>query len=490
MRHMLCALGLVLSPALAGGQSVPASLSLADAIALARQNSPAYRQTLNDRNPAAWGARNAYANFLPSLSASGGWGYAGAGQQRFLTQSFSQGVGAYSTSYSLGLNWQLSGATISQPGLKRAQLAAADADITGAETNLIATMTDQYLTVLQARENAAVAQTRVDHDEQFLKFAQARFTVGRATLIDVRQAEVARGQAAVGLLRARTVVEVEKLRLFQIMGVKPPTDVATVELTDTFPVTAPPWKLDDLLTMAEAQNPSLKALRAREDAAEWGVRAAASSYGPTLSFSAGWSGFAQKLSDVNPAIAANQAQADTNNLVCQYQNQAWLNGGNQPLNCSLIQTQAQVEQQAIRDAQTAYPFNFTTQPFQAQLTVSIPIFANFSRPLQVAQAKAQRDDLTESVRARGFEVRTQVSQAYLTLQTAYRAIGIQDTSRAAAREQLQLATERYRVGSGTFFELLDAQLQQLNTELDYVNAVYLYHKAVADLEAAVGRPLR
>ncbi len=490
MRHMLITLGLVLCPALGAGQSVPARLSLADAIALAREHSPAYRQVLNDRGPAAWGTRNAYASFLPAVSASGGMGYAGAGQQRFLTQAFTQSVSTWSTNYNLGLNLELSGSTFAQPGLAKAQLAAVDADIVGAETNLIATMTDQYLTVLQARANTSVAQTRVDHDAQFLEFARARFQVGRATLIDVRQAEVARGQAAVALLRAQTVMAVEKLRLFQVMGVAPPTDVATIELTDTFPVSAPPWKLEELLTMAEAQNPSLKALRARENAASWAVRAATSSYGPSLSFSAGWSGFSQKLADVNPAIAASQAQADTNNAVCQYENTAWLNGGFTPLPCSLIYDQALAQQQAIRDAQSAYPFHFTNQPFQAQLTVSIPIFANFSRPLQVSQAKAQRDDLTESVRARGLEVRTQVSQAHLTLGTAFRAIGIQDTSRAAAREQLQLATERYRVGSGTFFELLDAQLAQINGEYEYVNAVYLYHKAVVDLEAAVGRPLR
>jgi outer membrane protein len=487
---MLTALGLVLCPALGVGQSVPSSLTLADAIALGREHSPAYRQTLNDRSPAAWGARNAYASFLPSVNAQGGIGYTGSGTQNILAQNFSQSVSTWATDYNLGLNWQLSGSTLAQPGLRKAELAAADADIVGAETNLISTTTDQYLTILQARANAAVAQTRVDHDAEFLEFARARFTVGRATLIDVRQAEVARGQAAVALLRASTVVQVEKLRLFQIMGVAPPGDVASVELTDTFSVTAPPWKLEELLTMAEEQNPSLKALRARENAANWAVRAATSSYGPSLSFTAGWSGYSQKLTDVNPAIAANQAQADTNNLVCQYQNAAWLNSGNVPLDCPQIYTFAKAEQQAIRDAQNAYPFHFTTQPFQARLTVSIPIFANFSRPLQVAQAKAQREDLSESVRARGLEVRTQVSQAFLTLGTAYQAIGIQDTSRAAAREQLQLATERYRVGSGTFFELLDAQLAQINGEYEYVNAVYLYHKAVAALEAAVGRPLR
>ena len=171
------------------------------------------------------------------------------------------------------------------------------------------------------------------------------------------------------------------------------------------------------------------------------------------------------------------------------ENTAWLNAGEAPLDCSqLAFTPAQ--EQAIRDQNNRYPFNFTPQPFQARLTVSIPLWSNFSQPLAVSQAKAQQLDLAESVRARGLQVHTDVNQAYLTLQTAYRAIAIQDTSRSAASEQLQLATERYRVGSGTFFELLDAQLAALRAETDYVNAVYDYHKAVAALEAAVGRPLR
>lgn len=489
MRHALLVVALGLCPALAVSQSLPARLSLADALALAREYSPAYRQALHDRSPAAWGVRNAYASLLPSVTASGGLGYAGPGQQRFLTADFSQSVGVWSTNYNLGLNWQLSGTTLSQPGLRGAQLAAADADIAGAEANLIATTTEQYLTVLQARENATVAQARLDHDEEFLKLARARYDVGRATLIDVRQAQVARGQAEVALLRARTSVEVEKLRLFQIMGVAPPTDVATVQLTDTFSVAAPPWQLEELLTMAEAQNPSLKALRARENAASWAVRAATSSYGPSLSFSAGWSGFAQKLSDINPTIAQARATADSNVQACGYYNSAWLNAGQPALPCGALAFTA-AQEQAIRDAQAQYPFHFTAQPFQAQLTVSLPIFANFSRRLQVAQARAQRDDLAESVRARGLEVRTQVSQGYLNLRTAYRAIAIQDTNRTAAREQLQLATDRYRVGSGTFFELLDAQVAQVTAEFEYVNAVYDYHKAVAALEAAVGRALR
>jgi len=148
------------------------------------------------------------------------------------------------------------------------------------------------------------------------------------------------------------------------------------------------------------------------------------------------------------------------------------------------------QEQALRDRNSVFPFNFTRQPFQARLTVTLPIFTNFSRTVNVSQARAQHGDMEEAVRARGLGVQTEVSQAYLTLQTAYRTIALQDTNRTAAREQLQLATQRYRVGSGTFFELLDAQVAALRAEGDYVNATYDYHKALAALEAAVGRSLR
>ncbi len=494
MRPLLLSVGLVVCPALATSQHVvPANLSLADALALAREHNPAYRQSINDRSPAAWGARNAYASLLiPSVTASGGLGYSGPGQQLFLTSNFSQSVATWSSNYAVQLAWTLDGQTLAQPGFKRAQLNAADADVAGALTTLINVVTQQYLTALQARDNAEVARQQLAHDEEFLKLAQARYDVGRASLIDVRQAQVARGQAEVALLRAETAVQVEKLRLFQQLGVTAPVDLASVQLTDTFVVQPPAWQLNDLLTMAEAQNPSLKALREREHAAGWNVKAAVSSYAPSVAVSAAWSGFTQKLSNLAPSIAAIGAQADTNTKVCEYENTAWLNAAQAALAlpCAQINAAVPAQVQALRTQSGAYPFSFTPQPFQARLTVSIPLWANFQQPLQVSQARAQQADLEESVRARGLQVQTDVNQAFLTLQTAHRAIVIQDTNRTAGREQLQLATERYRVGSGTFFELLDAQVRALQAETDYINAVYDYHKALAALEAAVGRPLR
>jgi outer membrane protein len=83
-----------------------------------------------------------------------------------------------------------------------------------------------------------------------------------------------------------------------------------------------------------------------------------------------------------------------------------------------------------------------------------------------------------------------VEARYLAVRTAYRAIAVQGQARDAARDQLRLARERYRLGAGTSLEVTDAQTTVQRAEGDYVNAVYDYHKAVAALEAAVGRPLR
>jgi len=492
MRHVLLTAGLVVCPALAHAQQrpTPASLSLADAVAIAREHNPAYRQALNNAGPAGWAARSAFVSvFLPTVTASGGIGYSGPGSQRFLTQNFSQSVATQSSSYSLGLNWELSGQTLTARPLERAQQHATEADIVGAAQALSSAVTQQYLTVLQARETAEVARKQLERNQQFLALARARYGVGQATLIDVRQAEVARGQAEVALLRARTAVSVEKLRLFEQLGVSAPVQIDSVQLTDTFAVETPPWKLQELLTMAEAQNPSLQALRARERAAAWGVRSATSSYGPSLSLSASWSGFTQRYKDINPILFGQQVQYGQLFTDCQDENQIRTNAGLAPNDCSGYVWGASQEQ-ALRAANSQYPFDFTRQPFQARLTVTLPLWTNLARPLQVSQARARHENLEESVRARGLAVQTEVSQAYLTLQTAFTAIAIQDTNRTAAREQLQLATERYRVGSGTFFELLDAQVASLRAELDYVTAVYDYHKALAVLEAAVGRSLR
>src|SRR5919106_1277564 len=121
----------------------------------------------------------------------------------FLAVACLQPTSAFLTSaYSLGLNWQLDGRVLSAPSQQKALQRATEEDISGAGIVLRAEITTQYLNALQATAQVDVARQQVVRNADFLSLAKARYQVGQATLLDVRQAEVTKGQSDVALLRA------------------------------------------------------------------------------------------------------------------------------------------------------------------------------------------------------------------------------------------------------------------------------------------------
>jgi outer membrane protein len=475
-----------------------ATLTLAEAIQQARGNSPTFRQAANDAGPARWGVRNAYGSFIPSVSVNGGVGYTGSGQSNFGGGFIRETSPIVNSNYGLSLNWQLDGTILSGPGQAKANQRATEEDINGAESNLLFEVTSQYLTSLQASAQVAVNRQQVVRQDDFLRLAQAKYQVGQSTLIDVRQAEVQKGQAEVALLRSIQADNDAKLELFRRMGVVPPVSVQQIALTDSFPVTEPAFNLPQLLSLAAEENPSLRALQAREEAANWQVRAAKSQYLPTFSVNAGWSGFTQRVTDEQLLVdeAFNGALSSASQCDAENQIRAGLTTPLPALNCDASFTDPTRSQlnSTIRNSIIASNdvglFAFQSQPFRISLTVSLPIFTGFGRSLRLSQARASQDDLDESVRGRALLVRSEVESRYLAIETSYRAIVVQQANREAARDQLRLAQDRYRLGSGNSLELSTAQRDVVLAEGDYITAVYDYHKAVAALEAAVGRPLR
>ena len=481
-------------------------LTLEDALEQARRNSPGYRQSLNDAGPARWGVRNAYASLVPSVEVSTSLGYTGSGQSTFGGSFFNQSSPSLTSGYSLSFAYTLSGSTLTAPSQQRAAQRAVEEDITNAGEVLRNEITIQYLATLQAAAQSDVARQQVLRNTDFLELARARHQVGQATLLDVRQAEVQKGQSDVALLRAVQTENEAKLELFRRMGVTPPVGPAEIALTDSFPVSEPRWERTELIALAADRNPSLRALKARERSAVWSLRSARSRFLPTLSFNASISGFTQEFTNENVLLAnrLNSALATQEN--CQFQNAligelpsggvpGYPNGG--ILDCIAVSgldptgTQlSDASRSQLLNSNNVFPFDYTKQPFRATVQISLPLFDNFSRNLQVSQAQVQREDLAESVRARGLAVETEVHSRYLGVQTAYQAIQVQQLSREAAREQLRLAQDRYRLGTGSSLEVSDAQNAVQRAEGDYVNAVYEYHRAIAQLEFAVGRPLR
>ena len=468
------------------------TLSLEDALSISSQYNPQHRQLLNDTRSQGWAVRNSFAAFLPSASANFSLGYSGPGASRFATTEFTQPA-VKSSSYGVNLNWFLSGNTLMQPGLQRARLNAAQASSENSRIAMFSATIQQYLAVLQAQEQVDLAQSQYESNDETVRLTQARREAGAATLLEVRQAEVQRGRAQVALLNWQQSVRVEKLRLFQQLGISAPANLESVSLTTEFAIVEPTWNVDELVEQAMRNNPDLVAARARESAADWGVRAATATWYPSVNFSAGWSGFTQSIVDSDIAlanaeagVANSRASCERSNTLAGVVNTVDPTAGFQTNDCSQIVFDPA---QALALNNT-WPFSFTNSPFSARVTFSIPIFNNFQRPLQVSQASVQRDDAREVVRARELQLVTDVSQQYYATANAYQTIEIQQTNREAAGDALTLARERYRLGAETFVNLLAAQVAQSQAEFDYVRAVYDYHRALANLEAAVGAQMR
>lgn len=481
-----------------------AMLSLSEALQQAKNKNPLYRQRLNNAATARWQVRNAYGQLLPSASVSGGLDYTGSGQANFGQGFTRQTSTIYGSSYSAGFQWQLDGARLLAPKEQKANQRAVDEEIANEENGLRFAVTQQYLTSKQATAQVAVSRQQVERNQNFLDLASARYRVGQGTLIEVRQAEVQKAQSDVALLRSMQADNEAKIELFRLLGAPAPLPVEQIALSDSFPVTEPVFNLDDLLKQAEKQNPSLKALNARQRAASATVASAKTAFLPSLFLQAGWSGFTQQQSDknllVSQAFASGQGSAGS----CFTNDSIRVGAGLLPVitptptvNCNTVSglnfagtSLDPAVRRSVLDANNKFPFEFTGQPFGASLTISLPIFTGFGRSLRLQQARELEQDAEESVRAQALQVRSDVQSRHLALGTAFKAIAVQAQSREAARDQLRLAQDRYRLGSGTALEVSDAQNSVQRAEGDYVNAIYDYHKALAALEAAVGRPLR
>ena len=466
----------------------PASLSLDEAISIARRNNPTMQQIANARRSADMNVRQAYANLLPSLSANASGRYQVAGQQFFNGIPLSSSSDIIQSSYSLSLGYQLDSRAILGPQVVKAEAKAADADVTGSAEALRAGITQQYLFVLQSQARAAVLDSLLQTTKGQLELAKARNAVGSVSILDVRTAEVNYGRAEINALQAKNIAEVQMLRLFEQMGVPMPT--SNVTLTTRFAISSINFKLDSLKQIARDANPGLLALRSREGSAVANLRMTRGSYLPSLSFGTGWGANASRFADGQTLVDRATASRIAGLADCMQFDSLRVGAGLSSLNCTTspsFQPLTAAEQDAIL---AGNKLDFTKAPRSYSVFVSLPIFDNLSRETSVQRASIQRENARFAVKGREVKLDADVTEAFLNLQAAMQTTRLQDVNAQAAREALSFAEERYRVGAATFLDVTTARGNFEQAEIDRVNAIYEYHRAFAALENAVGRPLR
>lgn len=482
-------------PGLGAQETAPSSLSLSEAVDLAVRNNPGFLATRNDADAAEWEVRSAYGALLPSFDASADVSWQGSGEQRFggLTTrelGFADQPSYYFSSYNVGLSYTVNGSTLTAPARARANRDATEARIRSGEATLARAVTQAYLEVLRQEEEVRLTRRQLERAEANLRLAEGQRAVGIGTDLDVSRARVEVGRSRVALLRAENGVHTARLSLYRQLGVEPPPD-GPVTLSTEFELTEPRWTEQQLYDEALDRNPELGALRASRRAADQQVRAARSTYFPSLTIRAGLGGFTREPS--SSAIFVEQARQQVRQQLeqCQLMNELFMRLAD-PLptrDCSRLQLTDE-DVRRIRRQNETFPFDFTDQPAQASLSVSIPLFRGFSRQRDLESARVERQDLRYQVREQELALRADIGSGLAAVRTAYETARIEEENQRVADEQLRLAREQYRLGQISFTELVEAETVKAQADRERLSALFSYHDALANLEAVVGRPLR
>lgn len=427
-----CALvvGIQTSPAQVQQARTITSLTLDEAVQIASQNNPAFLRTYNLQRTADAQVRSSMGALLPTSGASFSANYQQGGSN-VVQGTEIKGPDTYSTAYNFSLNYFLNLGTLAAPSAAKANRVATLANIDGARATLRGQVLQAYLNAVQSRVLAAVQDTLVQTAQAQVDLAQAKFAAGGATILDVRNAQVGVGQAKVSALNGANAAKRDILRLAQVLGVALPPDI---QLSTEFPIEVPPLDLDSLIVTAKRKNPTVLALRSTEQATGRALSIAHLQYTPSLNLSSGYG------------------------------------------------------RQALDHA--SFPFAYSKRPYSVSMFLSLPVFNGFQREQTTAAARVTHDNAFLDLRERELQLTNDITEAYGALNTAREAMDLQVANSATARQVLEFAEERYRLGSGSFLDIATARTQFAQAELSRAVAVFDFHRAFATLETAVGDRLR
>jgi outer membrane protein len=125
--------------------------------------------------------------------------------------------------------------------------------------------------------------------------------------------------------------------------------------------------------------------------------------------------------------------------------------------------------------------------FDASVNVSWSLWDAGRVGADVAEARANQRAARERLQEFDRTLEVEVRQRVLDLDSSTAAIGVASDAVRSAAEARRVMTERFAAGVATNTEVLDAQVAQLQAELDRTRALANARMAAARLERALGR---
>lgn len=309
------------------------------------------------------------------------------------------------------------------------RVAAGSANLRETESGLFTQVVAAYMDVIRDEAVVGLNEQNVHVLEVNLKATNDRFQVGDLTRTDVAQSQARLAQARSDLENARSGLIASRENYIRLVGTPP----GKLEQPPALPTM--PRGSDEAVTIALSDNPSLLAAKQNTAASRYDVRTARAARLPTISLF----GSGEYYNDLHSLQAVGLGSAD----------------------------------QSGKSA-------------QAGVRLTIPLFQGGRPAAQVRQAQAYESQAIEQATATERQIISDARSDYAAWQAAAQVIKSSEAAVSANRLSLQGVRAENSVGNRTILDILNAEQELLNSQVDLVTAERNSYVAGFALLAAMG----
>ncbi|MBC5838080.1 TolC family protein [Flavobacterium muglaense] len=393
-------------------------LSLEEAVKIALENNYEIKIAKNDLKISQTNVSAGNAGMLPTATAS----VTQNNNLQNLSQTRSDGTTtsldnakSNSLNYGLGLDWTIFDGF--KMFAKKEQLEQLQKlGETQLKLTIITKISDvqaAYYNLVQQQQQLAALDTTIVISNQRVNLAKNRFTIGKASKLEVLNAQVDINTDKVALLRQQELYKNSKVTLNQLLARDTQIDF---KVMDHFEMEN---KLDyaELKARAEKQNPQIESLIIAKKVAELELKQVKSGRYPTVAVNTGYK------------FAKNESS-----------------------------------------------LGFTTQSSARGLnygfSASLNIFDGFAQRRNEKIAGLQIENTNIQIDQQNLALNSQLAMAYQTYLTNLELITLEETNEAIAKQNLDITLDKFRIGTITTIEFRTAQLNYVNAKVRYSDAQF------------------
>lgn len=270
-----------------------------------------------------------------------------------------------------------------------------------------------YYDLVQQQQQLKAFDTTLVISKQRVDLAENRFTIGKASKLEVLNAQVDLNVDETNLLRQQELYANTKIKLNEILA----RDAAIAFVVAENVSIDKQLLLPDLSALAEKQNPELQAQIINKRITELQLKNVKSTRYPTVGVSTGYN-FADSQSSLG--------------FTSQSYSRGW-----------------------------TYGFNATLNLFDGD---------NQNRVEKVAKIQIENSDFL--IQQQRQALNSQLAQSYQTYLTNLQLIKLENKNENIAQQNLQITLEKFRIGTITTLEFRTAQLNYINAKVRNSNAQY------------------